>query len=141
MTVIAWLAICFNGLGVAIALIHNLRGNPPIMLARVISLLSLAFMAFMTYVGYGLLKRRNWARLIFIVVCALGIAWSALCILILGFGFHFGRSLPPDMRFLAILMVTKSILAVGMSVLFGWIIKRLCSPSVRSEFNSTEVVP
>jgi len=166
VTVLAWLAICLNGMGVATALMQNVMVNflMPTMMAnspqaaagafpltvfRVFALLFLAFVAFMTYASYALLRRRNWARRTFIVICALGIAWSALCIGMFAAGFGFSRfpssgpaAAPPDMRaaFTA-MMVMMSVLAVGMSVLFGWIIKRLRSPAVKSEFTSADVVP
>jgi uncharacterized protein (DUF486 family) len=160
VTVLAWLAICFNGLGAAIALMQNVMVNllMPSMLAnspqaasaafpltvfRVFAILFLGFAAFMTYAGYALLRRRNWARQTFIVVCAVGIAWSALCLLMFALGFGFGRlpttgpaAPPPEMKAMfTTMLVMTSMITVGMSVLFGWIIKRLRSPSVREEFS------
>jgi uncharacterized protein (DUF486 family) len=160
VTVLAWLAICLNGFGVAIALMQNVMVNflMPTMIAnspqgaaaafplsvfRVLALLFLAILAFMTYAGYGLLKRRNWARRTFVVVCALGIAWSALCMLMFALGFGLGRfppsgpaAPPPNMKAVfTTVMVMTSVLTIGMCILFGWIIKRLRSATVRAEFS------
>jgi hypothetical protein len=35
-----------------------------------------------------------------------------------------------------VMLVFSLVMAVGVSVLFGWIIKRLLSPAIRREFSS-----
>lgn len=91
----------------------------------------------------GLLKRRNWARLSFIGLLSLAILWQ-----VGGLALQFSifssireqlsaAAVPggPDMGPFFIAMAVVSILfAVGFSVLFGWIIKRLLSPAVAAEF-------
>lgn len=90
----------------------------------------------------GLLKRRNWARLLFIVLLGLGIAWN-----LGGIGLYFvvdsAMPLPPDtpkdfadsFRTMANVMLVLQVLsAIGLSLLFGWLIKRLSSPEIRREF-------
>jgi len=165
VTVLAWLAIALNGFGTLIALMQNVMINfvMPAMIAnspkaaaetfplsavRVLFLAFLCIVAFMTYVGYALLKRRNWARRTVIVMCALGVAWTLLCILMFAFGFGFGHfpttpSGAPqgmDSAFKAMLVMT-SIVSLAMCVLFVWIIKRLRSPSIKAEFGQANVVP
>jgi len=89
----------------------------------------------------GLLKRRNWARLIFIAILGLGIVWNLGGLL---FQFTMFSSFPqppatshePDAfksMFITI-MVFSAVMAVAFSVLFGWIIKRLVSRPIAAEF-------
>jgi hypothetical protein len=91
----------------------------------------------------GLLRRQNWGRMIFICLMVFGIAWNIFAIVMQQMMFSsvpdFPPSAPAELRsqfeiFLKIIVVFSLIFAVGMSVLFGWIIKRLTSPSIRGEF-------
>ena len=166
VTVLAWIVLVFNGFAVLIALMQNVMVNflMPTMMAntpnaqdatfgltifRIFAFCFLLFAGFMTYCAYALLKRRNWARVTLIVLCSLGIAWSAVCILMSALGFGLGhmptsgpQAPPADMRaaFGAMLVMT-SVMAVAMSVLFAWIITRLRSPQIRAEFGRGDVVP
>lgn len=166
VTVLAWIVLVLNGFAALIGVMQNVMVNfiMPTMMAntpndhgaafsltifRVVTFCFLVFVIFMMYCAYALLKRRNWARVTFIVACSLGIAWSVLCILMFVFGFGFGRMFtsgapapPPDMAaaFSAMLVMT-SIMGVAMAVLFAWIIKRLRSPEIRAEFGRGHVVP
>jgi hypothetical protein len=166
VTVLAWLTIVLGGFATLVGLMQNVMINflmptmfanaPtaaadafPLFAARAFFLGFLCFVAFMTYAGYALLKRRKWARRTFIVVCALGVVWGILCVLMFAFGFglwHFPPPMPPgappdmDSAFKAMLVMT-SILSLGMCVLLAWIVKRLRSPAVRAEFGQSDVVP
>jgi hypothetical protein len=93
-------------------------------------------------ISIGLLRRHNWARILFVSLLALGIVWN---IGGLFWQWLFFRSMPqppqapPEMQaqfqtITSVMMIFSVIMAVGMSVLFGWIIKRLTSPTIRSEF-------
>lgn len=99
--------------------------------------------AFTLASAIGLLKRLNWARLCFIGLMVLGILWSlgGLVVQLGMFGFvreqfaaapsHGG----PDMQpFFIAMTVVCVIFAVGFSVLYGWIAKRLLSPAIAAEF-------
>lgn len=95
----------------------------------------------------GLLKRKNWARLLFIAVMGVGIAWNAAGVLVIfpvfsffsevadsakqpGFADQFGLAWK--------VMAGVNLLFVAAFVwLFGWIIKRLTSESIRREFGSS----
>jgi hypothetical protein len=95
----------------------------------------------------GLLKRRNWARLCFVGLMVLAIVWN-----IGGLALQFSMfasmqeefAAPPmhdvpDMEFFFVAVaVVSTLLAVGFSVLFGWIAKRLLSRSIASEFRSAQ---
>jgi hypothetical protein len=87
----------------------------------------------------GLLRRRNWARILFVVMMCLGILLHAG-----GVALHFSMfsAMPvpeegmPD-HFMIMVNIMKGFsvgLALGMSVLLGWIIKKLVSAKIRAEF-------
>ena len=97
----------------------------------------------------GLLKRWNWARLVFICLMALGIAWNLAGLFlqrlmmstVLSSMPVMQPNMPQDFRaqFESMMMgmqVMGAIFALGFSVLFGWIIKRLMSSDVRREFEA-----
>ena len=103
----------------------------------------LVISAFTLIASFGLLKRWNWARLSFIGIMVLGIVWN-LGGLVLQLGMfssmqeQFSANAQhdgPEMQAFFIAVVVVSVLfAVGLSVLFGWIAKRLHSQAVVSEF-------
>jgi hypothetical protein len=87
----------------------------------------------------ALLKRKNWGRLLFVCVMCFGITWNAIGIVMM---FSSMPELPPNapaearaqMQAMAYFIKTFSlVMAVGLSILFGWIIKRLLSPTIRRE--------
>lgn len=91
----------------------------------------------------GLLKRKNWARLLFIVILSLGILWN-IGGMVLQFtimqDFPKPAGAPPEfaasfstMR--TVMMVFSALMAIGFSALFGWIIKRLASEEIMREFS------
>lgn len=93
----------------------------------------------------GLLKRKNWARLLFIVIMGLGIAWNLVVFAMQLFMFPSMPQIPPDapadiqseFQTISIVMtVVGAIIATSVSLLFGWIIKRLLSPAIASEFSA-----
>ncbi len=88
----------------------------------------------------GLLRRKNWARVLFIVLMALGIT-EQIGASLLQLGFMTGLlgvpSRASEMKTTVVTMqVFTGVLAISLSALFGWIIKRLASPDVRQEFVS-----
>ena len=99
--------------------------------------------AFMLASAIGLLKRRNWARLSIIGLLFLAILWQ-----IGGLAFQFSMfssmrdqfsavAVPgePDLApFIIAITVVGVFFTLGISVLLGWIIKRLLSPAVVAEF-------
>ena len=89
----------------------------------------------------GLLKRHNWARLVFIAILGLGIVWNLGGLLV---QFTMFSSFPPPpvvshepdafkSMFITI-MVFTAVITVAFSLLFGWIIKRLVSRPIAAEF-------
>ncbi|MGH8108055.1 MAG: hypothetical protein ACREO1_04955 [Arenimonas sp.] len=93
----------------------------------------------------GLLKRKNWGRIGLITILSLGIAWN-----ILGFAMQVAMLtsptyMPPDPNnefqsqfqiMSYIILAFGGAMAVGLSVLHGWIIKRLVSPGIKLEFHA-----
>ena len=97
----------------------------------------------MLVASIGLLRRMNWARLIFIALLALGIAWNLggliLQQVMMSSMTRTMGQVPPDfatefetMRHVT--LVFGAVMALGISFLFGWIIKRLTSAGIRAEF-------
>lgn len=88
----------------------------------------------------ALLRRKNWARIVFIVLMSLGIAWN-----LAGLGFQLtvfdgmphlaSDGFAKDFeRMILVLKIASVTMVVVFSVLFGWVIKRLVSPEVKEEF-------
>jgi hypothetical protein len=167
VTVLAWVLITFGGFAVFVALMQNVMINVmlPTLVAnlpasgqatqvfptgvfRVFGICWLLFASFMTYSAYALLKRRNWARRTFVVLFALGIAWNVLFVLGFGFGVGFAKfpttgpaAVPPEMHMMMSAMAAMfGVFALVMSILYGWLIKRLRSASVKAEFSSVVAV-
>lgn len=91
----------------------------------------------------GLLRRWNWARWVFIALLALGILWNLGSViaqhLMIGsvpLPVAPGNAALQAMRIMMIVIqVVSAIMAVAMSVLFGWIIRRLLSAPIAAEFH------
>ena len=93
----------------------------------------------------GLLKRRNWARLLFIGLMGFGILWNIGGVV---FSIVFFSSMPPipatasrefgdqfELMFY-VMIGFNVVLAVAFTALFGWILKRLFSIDIRREFSA-----
>ncbi|HZR02201.1 MAG TPA: hypothetical protein VFA81_03390 [Burkholderiales bacterium] len=95
--------------------------------------------------GIGLLKRKNWARWYFVGVLAFGILWQLGGLWIqhemLSTFFsamdHLPAAASHEFRgaetIMSVASVAFAIVACGV---FGWLIARLCSHSIRAEFNA-----
>ena len=91
----------------------------------------------------GLLKRKNWARLTFVAVMGAGILWNIGSLVFQLFFFSSMPNVASDVpggfesgfeTIMVVMMVFSALMAVGFSVLFGWIIKRLLSTGIKAEF-------
>jgi hypothetical protein len=168
VTVTAWIFIGLSTLATLIALMQNIvvgvmfqtmpiasieSVNPPpprlavLMFehARLVFLFFLVVSAATLFASIGLLKRRNWARVLFIAMLAIGILWNltglVLQQVVVSSMADFGdvAPAPPDfeatMRGMMIaIRVFSALFAIGICVLFGWIIQRLRSPAIAAEF-------
>lgn len=95
-------------------------------------------------VAVGLLKRENWARIVFVCLMGLGIAWNVASIVLV---YYFLPSMSEVMNdepaaLQAQFNIMRNILAVlglamfsGFVGLFGWILRRLVSKEIRREFS------
>jgi cytochrome bd-type quinol oxidase subunit 2 len=91
----------------------------------------------------GLLKRKNWARIVFIGLMGLGILWNIAGAVL---PFIMFSSMPPMPAHVSdetrnnfeliknIMMVFSILMTILFACLFGWIIKRLISPEIKQEF-------
>ena len=95
----------------------------------------------------GLLRRKNWARLAFVVIMVIGIVWNLAGIWLQEqMMSSFPKPPVQDPRatefqagfetMMTIMRFAMAAFAIAMSVLFAWIIRRLVSRSVRGEFDA-----
>lgn len=169
VTIVAWIFIALSGIGVAITLLQNIMvqtmfpsvlptppnaRNAPAFFAFIVTnfklviLVPLVIAAACLVVSIGLLKRRNWARILFIAFLAIGILWHVLgvafqIVLFGSFDTMFANLPPPKgapdfergfHTMLIVMQIFGALLAVGFTILYGWLIKRLVSPSIAAEF-------
>jgi hypothetical protein len=98
--------------------------------------------AFTLACSIGLIRRWNWARLGFAGIMVLGVVWNLIGVVGQFFMYSFMQGemqrqfqnmpgQPPDMR---AFMIASAVFALGFSVLFGWIAKRLLSAPIAAEF-------
>ena len=109
-------------------------------------LLFLVFALIKLVSAIGLLYRRNWARLLFIGLLAFGIVGSFAAIALQQYVLSSMLTMPPPrnapadfeaaMRGMMIVFrVFAAVFAIGFSVLYGWMIKKLMSPPIVAEFS------
>jgi len=166
VTVLAWMFIVGGGLATFVSILQNvmlafffpvdqmqtIQGaeNMPAVALFMVNHMRLFFAAFLilsltVFVSsIGLLKRKNWARVVFIGLFVLGILWNVAGIFIQSAMFS-AMPTPPSgasqefeahMESMANVILAFSLaMAVGVSVLFGWLIRRLLSPAIRREFS------
>jgi hypothetical protein len=169
VTVLAWLGIIFFGFSSVIGLLQSLMfrtmfqpGGPfdamlsdslpgPQMPHEMKFIFAHFQPFFLTYLAcvvvglvasIGLLHRRDWARMVFIALLAMNIAWS-LVALFAGQRLMSGMGLPPAGTFpnapdlagmMRIMRVFMTVLSLATSVVCGWLIARLVSKPIRAEF-------
>ena len=169
VTVLAWIFIVLSGFSTLVAIAQNImisvvfptpetfptvdpatgKAFPWIFqfMFRHFELFFLAFLAVsaITLVAsIGLLWRKNWARVLFIAMMCLGIAWNVGGVLLMIPMFSFFDEMAGSATQAAVadtfgvawkVMAGVNLLfVVGFVWLFGWIVKRLASGNVRSEF-------
>ena len=160
--VLAWFLIVINGLGVLLGIAQNVmvqmfmqdkhfqnsmngqdNGLPPLMSSMfehmdlmVMGTLVLAIVAFVASIA--LLKRKNWARLFFIVLFSLAIVWSFISFYMqydLMSSMSAGQDVPADFATMQnTMMMVSGAISLALIALYVYIIKRLRSDSIKSEF-------
>lgn len=171
VNVVGWIFLVFSGLGVLVGILQNIMVHtvfPPGIFEQIASeppspgmpaitlwlfgnfKLLFALMLLMSTVHFvaalGLLRRWNWARLLFIGLMVLGIVSNLGGLAFQGVmmshmhdtfsGLHQARpEHMPDLRWLLIGIGVFSVaMALAFSALYAWIIKRLLSAPVVAEF-------
>ncbi len=160
VTVLAWVMIAFGVFGILMGLLQNvlvnlllpafessipLRGAAealPVAFFRIAMLGALAFSVFLTYGAYALLKRRNWARILYIVLFIFSAILHVLVAAAFGLGFSRvdlppsgGELMPPEIESaLRALAITFAILLLAMAVGYVWLAHRLRSAAIAAEF-------
>lgn len=172
VTVVAWIYIALGGFGTFILLMQNILVNtvfpfnqmreaemqahsktqlPPFFFwifghIRLFLGVFLIWALIKFVSAIGLLRRRNWARVLFIGFLAFGIAWNIAAIVLQQFfisSMLTSMPLPPNapenfndvMEGMLIgIRVFSAVFAIGFSVLFAWMIKKLLSPAIAAEF-------
>lgn len=170
VTVVAWIFIGLSGLATLMSVVQSFmvgmmmslgsmqdamneaqsRGDVPpmavFMLGHFRQMIGAFFLlSLITLVAsIGLLKRWNWARLLFVGLMALGILANLASLflqrLMLGGMPMLPADMPADFRarfesMMASMQIVGVIFALGFCVLYGWIIVRLMSANVRREFS------
>ena len=89
----------------------------------------------------ALLKRKNWARIVFIVLMSLGIVWNIGGLVMQFTMFNTmpevaGKGATSEFELMMHIMeIASLIMVVAISALFGWIIKKLSSDQIKAEFS------
>jgi len=171
VTNVAWIFIVLTGFSTLISILQNImitlmvpaneiKGalnkpgvaeHMPVMARFMFSHIQLFFFGFfvvsaiMLVSSIGLLKRKNWARLVFITILVLGIIWNVSSLFLQS---AIMPKMPTEVMqqqgaknlqiIFEIMRVFTAIMAIGMSVLFAWIIKKLVSLNIKQEFVQTK---
>jgi hypothetical protein len=165
VTILAWIFIVLAGFATFISIMQNIminmvfpldemqqQINSPEAQASIPNFASFMFSHFRLFffsflvvssstliAAIGLLRRKNWARILFIVMMSFGIAWNLGGLILQQFMFsnmpHMNGSQPVQFDvFVNVIRVFSFLMALAVSILFGWIIKRLVSPAIKQEF-------
>jgi len=167
VTVVAWLFIAGAGFATVVSVLQNIMISTMFRLDQFQSaagsganqippfakfMMSHAQVPFLGFLALSvttlvsaiaLLYRKNWARIVFIVLFGLGIAWNIGALVLQYFMFssmpEMMKDAPPgfDTGFRQMMVVMRAfsfVIAVAVSILFAWLIKRLASSAIRSEF-------
>ncbi len=160
VTVLAWIFIVGAGFATFVSIMqvimvstmfsgeefHFMPGEAPTMAKFMSQYFHLFIYGFFgvtlfTFVSsFALLKRKNWARLSFIVILAFGILWQVGG-LIMQFAMFSNIPTPSEgegfedfERMRNIIRWFSFAIAIGISGLFAWIIKKLSSQQIVAEF-------
>jgi hypothetical protein len=171
VTAVAWIFIALDGGASAILLIQNLLINtivpfdqlregmahaehaarvPPYFVwafehIRPILLVFLIYALLKLAAAIGLLKRQNWARLVFVGILAFGIVSSFAGIALQQFALssmltmplppHAPRDFEANLQgVMSVMRIFMAIFAIAFVVLYAWMIRKLLSPAIVAEF-------
>lgn len=160
MTGLAWVMFAFGALGVLMSLMQSLLlavlapgfdaivslpgrlGAFPLGILRIAMLFAIAFCAFMTYAAWALLKRRNWARIVFIVLFIVNVATHVIVVVAIAVGASLmgplpasDEFLPPDFQtMLRAMSIGIAAFMLLMAAGYAWLAHRLWTPAIAAEF-------
>ena len=171
VTVVAWIFIALDGLASFVGLVQNIVVNmvfpfdqlldgiakaqtadrlPPwfgslVAHIRLFLFVMLVYSVIKLAAAIGLLNRRNWARLLFIGILGLGVAWSFFGILLQQYfvssmmTMPMPRNAPQDFNammegMMIAIRAVSALFAIGFAVLYVWMIRKLMSPAIVAEF-------
>jgi len=164
VTVVAWIFIVGAGFSTLISLMQNVMFHVifkkeefsqvtqemPAIAAfmfenmQVFVLLFFVICICMLVSSIGLLKRKNWARLIFIVGLSFGVIWSIGGVAFQMFFFSSIQEIPQNAQFeefqimQSIIQWFTAIFSIVIAGVLVWIIRRLLTDAVKREFNVIE---
>jgi hypothetical protein len=169
VTVLAWIFIVITVFSTVISIMQNImivffpfekmqpafsqprvQEHIPAFFALISSHIRLIFFSFFVLSStgvvssIGLLKRKNWARIVFIILMSLRIVWTVSGVVLLQILLSsFPKILPQNQfqipQFEYIIVVVKIftiVIAISFSLLFGWIIRKLTRSDIRAEFTT-----
>lgn len=168
VTTLAWLVIVPAALGVVIATLQNVlvftvmpldqkalpsgpgAAHMPAFAVFMFEHMRAVFAAFWLAMvvslasGIGLLRRREWARLLFIALLGLSILWNIAGLLIQQSVFSSMSAMPdapPEFRaqfedMASTMWLVSIAMAVGFSAVSAWLIWRLSSAPIKAEFGA-----
>jgi len=167
VTSLAWIFIVLSGLSTLMAVVQNAMlytmgtfnemprstvpgaEHAPAFFRFMLEHVHLFFLSFLIVsavtlaAAVGLLRRKNWARLLFIGILALGITWNLGGIALEQVLFSSMGNVSPGTlpehhaefnQMASTMMVFTTVFAVGLALLFAWLIRRLTSRPIRAEF-------
>ena len=167
VTVTAWLFIIFGGFSTLISLLQNImvhfmfpreemneafnqpqvNEQVPILVEfmfRNINIFLFVFFlltAFTFIASIALLKRKNWARIYFIGILALGILWNFGGVVMQQFMFSSMAELPLDaggppefQTAMTVMRIGTIVFALAVCALLAWMIKKFSSANIKAEF-------
>jgi hypothetical protein len=170
VTVLAWVLIVGSGLLTFVAVMqavmltfvfpHGFWSNPqpphaseniPPLVQFLASKAQYFFLAFWLLAvvtlaaSIGLLRRKNWARLIVICIFGLGVVWNLGGIWLQGQMVSTFTQLPAQtppefaqqmQHTFVVMRVVTAIFAIAVAIVFAWLIRRLVSARVKAEFGA-----
>jgi hypothetical protein len=171
VTVLAWILIVMAGFSTLIALLQNLMLNVlfpveqldelsrqaradakmPAVFAFMLGHFRLFFAAILIgaattlVAAIGLLKRKNWARLLLVAIMVLAVVWQIVGIVAQQYIFAEMPMMPADTpdaqaaagfakTFMVIIGIVSVVMGLAFAGLFAWIVKRLLSADIKREF-------
>ena len=164
VTVLAWIFIALAGFATFISILQNImiwalfpveemnkafegsQEQVPFFISFMFSNIRLIVLGILVVCGttlvsaIGMLKRKNWGRIIFIGIMGLGICWNIFGLIMQNSmmasmtEFLPGEMETPIFIIITIMKIVTFVFVVAFSYLFGWLIYKLTSPKIKAEF-------